>query len=216
MPPKPVKLYGSPMSTCTRRVAMVFRELDVPYELVPIDFSKREHKAIAHMARQPFGQVPVIDDNGFLLYESRAIGRYLAAKHTPNTLVPPQSDLKAWARFEQAASIETANFDPYASGLAYERVFGPAKGESTDEKRVQTLLQTLDAKLDAYETILGNSTYLAGEEFTLADLFHLPYGAFVTERVGFDVLTDPKRPNVVRWWKAISSRPAWLAVKDGA
>lgn len=57
----PVKLYGSSMSTCTRRVATILKEKNVPYELVPIDFAKMEHKSPDYVAtKQPFGQVPVL------------------------------------------------------------------------------------------------------------------------------------------------------------
>lgn len=56
-----LKLYGSPMSTCTRRVATVLQEKGVPYELVPIDFGKMEQKSPEYIAtKQPFGQVPVL------------------------------------------------------------------------------------------------------------------------------------------------------------
>lgn len=57
----PVKLYGSPMSTCTRRVAVVLKEKGVPYELIPVDLSKGEHKKPDFIENfQPFGQVPVL------------------------------------------------------------------------------------------------------------------------------------------------------------
>ena len=58
---KPVKLYGSPTSTCTRRVAVVLKEKGVPYELIPVDLSKGEHKKPDYIANfQPFGQVHVL------------------------------------------------------------------------------------------------------------------------------------------------------------
>lgn len=122
-----IKLYGNPLSTCTRRVAAVFKEKNVPYELIVIDFAKGEHKSPAFVAKQPFGQVPYIDDDGFILYESRAIARYIAAKYSDQgtQLLPPASDLKAVALFEQAVSVEGANFDPFASGIAAEKIFKP-------------------------------------------------------------------------------------------
>lgn len=122
-----LKLHGIAQSTCTRRVATILKEKNVPYELVPVDFAKGEHKSAEYLKKQPFGQVPYLDDDGFIVFESRAIGRYIAAKYrdqgTP--LLPDPSDLKATALFEQAASIETSDFDPYASGIAAEKVFKP-------------------------------------------------------------------------------------------
>jgi glutathione S-transferase len=62
------------------------------------------------------------DDDGFQLFESRAIGRYLVNKYGKDSGLIP-SDPKANALFEQAASIEAFNFDQYASGIVFERVF---------------------------------------------------------------------------------------------
>ena len=122
-----LKLYGNPLSTCTKRVATVLKEKNVPFEFIPVDFAKGEHKAPAFLEKQPFGQVPYIDDDGFILYESRAIGRYIALKYkgqgTP--LIPDPSDVRATAKFEEAASVEQSNFDIFASGLAAEKVFKP-------------------------------------------------------------------------------------------
>lgn len=120
-----IKVVGSPRSTCVRRVTLVLKEKGIPYEIEPIDFAKGEHKSAEFRKYQPFGQVPYIVDDGFVLFESRAIGRYLASKFRDQgpSLVPDPADLKASALFEQAASIELTNFEPYASGIAFEKVF---------------------------------------------------------------------------------------------
>jgi len=211
-----LKLVGSPFSTCTARVATVLHEKKVPYELVPIDFAKGEHKKPDFLALQPFGQVPyIVEEDGFILYESRAICRYIAAKYANQgtKLIPATSDLKATALFEQAASIELSNFDPFASKAGFEGVIKKAKGLVTDQVALDAAVAALDAKLDAYEVILGKQKYLAGDELTLADLFHLPYGASLA-KFGCTILTT-KGPNVARWWNDISSRPSWEAVKTG-
>ena len=79
---KTIKLYGMAMFTCTRRVRCVLEEMGLPYELVLVDLSKGEHKQPAHLAIQPFGQVPVLEDNdGTKIFESRAIMRYLLKKY---------------------------------------------------------------------------------------------------------------------------------------
>jgi glutathione S-transferase len=132
-----LKLYGSPTSTCTQRVATVLYEKKVPYQLYPIDLTKGEHKTPEYLDKQPFGQVPYIDDDGYTLYESRAITRYIDTKY-PNQgpkLIP--TDLKKYAQYEQAASNETSNYDPYVSGLVYEKVFKPYSGGKPDEVAVK-------------------------------------------------------------------------------
>ncbi|KAF9222357.1 glutathione S-transferase [Gyrodon lividus] len=211
-----LKLYGFPLSTCTRLVGLICKEKDIPYELIVVDLTKGEHKAPGYKEKQPFGQIPYIDDDGFILYESRAIARYLIKKYpnqgTPG-LVP--TDAKAEALFEQAASIEVSNFNATAAPLVVEKVFKPRRGLQTDEAKVAEHLAALNAKLDVYEIILGKQKYLAGNTVTLADLQHLPYGSAVETYAGYkEVFTS--RPNVAKWWNDISNRPAWLAVKDGA
>ncbi|KZP20623.1 glutathione S-transferase [Athelia psychrophila] len=204
-----LKLYGSPISTCTKRVAVVLKEKEknVPFEFIAIDFRKGEHKAPDFVAKQPFGQVPFIDDDGFILYESRAIGRYIATKYaSQGPALIPLGDLKANALFEQAASSEQANFDALAHVLSYEKWFKKMIGQEADEA-----VSKLGGKLDAYEVILSKQAYVAGNEVTLADLFHLPYGAKVKEI--FPELFS-SRPHVAGWFENLESRPSWQGVKD--
>ncbi|KAH9925143.1 glutathione transferase [Fomitopsis serialis] len=215
-----LKLYGSPLSTCTRRVAAVLKEKNVPYELIAVDLASGAHKSPEYLAKQPFGQVPyIVEEDGFQLFESRAIGRYIALKYAGqgNKVLPDPADLRAVAKFEQAASIELSNFDPFASQIAFEKVFKKNKGlGEADPARVASLTNQLLAKLDAYEVILSKQKYLAGDEVTIADLFHLTYGSMLSP-LGVNALEDAtKRPNLARWWKDITSRPSWQAVKNGA
>ncbi|CCM06590.1 uncharacterized protein FIBRA_08868 [Fibroporia radiculosa] len=201
-----IKLYGFGPSHCTRRVALILKEMNVPYELVSVDMLKNEHKASSFVEKQPFGQVPYIDDDGFQLFESRAIARYIVTKYASQgpSLLPDPADVQKSARFEQAASIELSNFDPYMNALAWEVIFKKYAGGSTDEAVVANLVQTLNGKVDAYELLLSKSRYLAGDEVTLADLYHLPFGSTLG-LMGYDLLLNPSRPNVARWWKDISS-----------
>ncbi|KAJ7235399.1 glutathione S-transferase [Mycena rebaudengoi] len=173
-----LKLFGSPISTCTKRVATVLIEKKVPFTFQSID----------------------IDDDGFILYESRAICRYIADKY-------PNQGTKL------AASNEYSNFDPFCSGAVSEAVFKPMIGMETNKANLEKNLETLSAKLDVYEVILGKQKYLAGDEVTLVDLFHLPYGAML-EQAGSDLMTT-KGPNVTRWFNDLQVRESWVAVKDG-
>lgn len=67
-----IKLYGSPTSTCTRRVATVLHEKKVSFDFVPIDLAKNEHKSPEFMAIQPFGQVPVLVRLAIVVFTSHA------------------------------------------------------------------------------------------------------------------------------------------------
>ncbi|KAF9499079.1 glutathione S-transferase-like protein [Pleurotus eryngii] len=205
-----LKLYGSPISDNTKRVVTVLIELNVPFEFVPIDMRKREQKAPQYLEKHPFGKVPYIDDDGFILYESRAISRYLATKYSGQGTQLIPKDLQAWAKFEQAASVEVCNFEPYAYGVVMEKYYKPMLGEAPDEERVKGSTEKLNASLDAYDLILSKQKFLGGDEFTLADLFHLPLGSLLP-LLGVNAIQE--RPNVKRWFEAISSRPSWQAAE---
>ncbi|KAJ6541193.1 glutathione S-transferase [Mycena vulgaris] len=206
-----LKLYGMQHATCTRRVATVLHEHKVPFELIEIDLMKGEHKTPEFLAKQPFGQIPYIDDDGFILYETRAICRYIAAKYPAAGLIPTEP--KAHAVFEQAVAIEITNFDPSANQIVSEIVMRPMFfGTKPDAAVVAAQLAILDKKLDAYDVILGKHRYLAGDKLTLADLFHLPYAPLLATG-GIDIMTQ--KPNVARWYKELIARPSWLAYLEG-
>ncbi|KAJ7097048.1 glutathione S-transferase [Mycena belliarum] len=203
-----LKLYGAPLPIgTTLAVLMTLVEKQIPFEMVTVDLQNDAHKAPEYLAVQPFGQVPAIDDDGFIIYESRAICRYLAEKyaHQGTPLIP--TELQAKARFEQAASIEFANFQPFAWALYVEGIRKARKGLQKDQAAWDVAEQQLSAKLDIYEAILGSQQFLAGDEFTLADLFHVSFGDLLAP-AGCDLLTS-KGPNVARWWNAIRSRASY-------
>ncbi|KAJ6523413.1 glutathione S-transferase [Mycena vulgaris] len=189
-------------------VALILLEKQIPFQHFVMDLDKGDHKTPTFLTQQPFGEVPVIDDDGFILYESRAICRYLAEKYTARgfSLIP--TDLKGKALFEQAASIEFASFYPQIMRVRTETFFKPRQGLPVDEAALAAAMSDLSAKLDVYEVILGNQKFLAGNEVSLADLFHL-YAAALLAEPGLDIMSR-QGPNVKRWWSDLIQRPAWI------
>ncbi|KAJ6498696.1 glutathione S-transferase [Mycena vulgaris] len=207
-----LKLHGDARSTCTKRVALILLEKQVPFTLVPALAGAKSAEYKAKM--QPFGQIPVLEDAGAT--ESRAMGRYIARKYagqgTPGLIVGEDAGMEELGIFEQAMAIEATQFLA-AEQLVHEVLIKPHMGGTTDPAEVARLTALLAAKMDAYEQILGKTKYLAGDHITLADLYHLPYAELITNRMDSDVMTV--RPNVARWFREISARPSWVAVKDG-
>ncbi|KAF7291145.1 hypothetical protein MIND_01257700 [Mycena indigotica] len=212
-----LKLYFAPLlgpsgGACT--VAFVLAEKQIPFEAVPLQFLKREHKSGAHLAKQPFGQVPVIDDNGFILYETRAICRYLVEKYPekgPRLL--PGPSLEEQALFEQAASVEFANFFSVLIGIRTELVMKPQLGLDIDQVTLDRLQVQLAVMLHFYEKVLSKQTYLAGNDLTLVDVFHLIPIAII-RNLGQEIMTTDFRPNVARWWNSLTRRTAWLQLEE--
>jgi glutathione S-transferase len=195
-----IKLFGNPMSTCTRKVLCTLHETNTPFDLVTIDFAKGEHKQPAHLARQPFGKVPAIDDDGFALYESRAIARYIDAK-AGGKLTP--HDLKGRALMEQWISVEVENFSPYAMKFVSAEVFKretPADALATAGEKLALACSVLDKQL-------ASRQFLCGDQFTIADITYAPYLEYAMNTSA--KATIAKHTHVTSWWNRVAERASW-------
>lgn len=202
-----LKIYGNPVSTCTRKVLMTLAETNTPYELVTIDFATGEHKKPAHVARQPFGRVPALDDDGFTLYESRAMARYLNER-AGGALIP--LDSKARARMEQWISVETSEFYPHSMKFIYEYIFKRPQGAPT----LDAAKSALTATCQVMETQLAKAPFVAGDSFTLADICFMPYLEYCMASPAKEIFAPYSALNA--WWSKISERPTWRKVTGRA
>ena len=200
------KLLGHHGSTCSRTVIATLEEAGAKYELQTIDLSKGEHKAADFVAKQPFGQIPVLLDGDYSIFESRAIARYVAQKEKAEELYP--TDLKQRGAVESWLSVNQSNSGPIID-IVGEFFFGPAfYGKTADESKRAALTEKLNGLLDILETRLSKSKFLAGDHFTLADLSFLPYTAYLLQIKGFETALDGHK-HVKTWWDQISNRPSW-------
>jgi glutathione S-transferase len=202
-----MKIFGHPMSTCTRKVLTTLAELHTPYELVVVDLGKGENKLPPHIARQPFGQIPTLEDDGFSVYESRAICRYLNEKAN-GPLVP--KDLRERAVAEQWISVETSNFSTHAMKFVYQYAFKRPVEASVLEQAGHAL-DKASAILDAQ---LAKTPFIAGSTFTLADICYMPYLEYTATTPASEIYG--KYPNLLAWWNKLSERPSWRKVTGRA
>lgn len=200
-----MKIHGHPMSTCTRKVLCTLAEKGHKAEMVVVDFAKGEHKQADHLTIQPFGQIPVLDDDGFVFYESRAIMRYLDEKLSGPKL--HGADLKSRATIEQWISIETSNFTPHAMKIIRGALLGPMFGKPVDEEMVKAGREGVTTTAEIMDRQLGKKQYIAGDSFSLADICYLPYIEYIYACKNGDVFD--KFTNVTAWWKRTSERPSW-------
>ena len=207
-----MKLYGNVISTCTRKVLTTLAEKGGSADFVPVDLWKGEQKSAAHVKHQPFGRVPALEDDGFEMYESRAIIRYLDDTLPGPKLTP--ADPKQRARMEQWTSIEYSYFSPTALKIIGQKVFHPMLDRPTDLAIVEAARPDLERTLDVMDARLGETPYLAGEAFSLADIGFLPYVDYLFAAKEGALIES--RPHVARWWGRVSSRASWKKVAGQA
>jgi glutathione S-transferase len=197
-------LYGHPGSTCTRKVLCTLYEKRAEFDYVVVDITKGEQKSPEHLARQPFGVVPAIDDNGFTLYESRAIIRYLDQKLPGEALTPESIQLRAF--MEQWISVETSYFTPPAMKAIMNIWYASMSGASPDQSVIDAGLVGAAKALDVLEKSLPANGYLVSD-FSLADICYAPYLQYLEDMKIDAIITD--RPKVAAWWNRIKARPSW-------
>lgn len=203
-----MKIYGHPWSINTRKTLMTLAEKAQPAELVLVMLPYGEHKQPAHVARHPWAKVPVLEDDGFILYETRAINRYLDAKLAPSTLVP--SEPHALARYEQWTSIADAYFIPHVHGLLVELIFRRYLGGPSQPQVIADGKAHMQRALDVADQWLAANSYFAGEAFSLADIHWMPYFEYLM-RAG-EGAQLAHRPHLNAWWARVSERPTWIEV----
>ncbi|MBH3392529.1 glutathione S-transferase [Pseudomonas putida] len=195
----PIKLYNFPKSGHAHRIELMLSLLNLPTELVFVDLAKGAHKQPDFLALNPFGQVPVIDDNGTVIADSNAILVYLAKKYDNGTWLPEEP--AAAARVQRWLSVAAG---PLAFGPAAARlvtVFGAAFNTDEVIARAHTLLKVIDAEL-------ANAPFLAGSTPTIADIANYSYIAHAPEG---NVSLEPYA-NVRSWLARIESLPGFVAM----
>ena len=194
---------GSPFGRAVQAACM---EKGAPHRLVPI--GPGEHKQPAHMARHPFGKAPTIDHDGFGLYETQAILRYIDQVYPEPALTP--ADPKARARMNQAIGVNDCYFFQPDSGvgLVFNRVVAPKFGMPTDEAAVAAALPATRHCVEVMAGFLEDGRpYLAGDTLSLADLQLGPQLDMLADCAeGAEML---KGTPIVPWLERLRKRPSF-------
>ncbi|HYQ50316.1 MAG TPA: glutathione S-transferase [Pseudomonas sp.] len=195
-----IKLYNFPKSGHAHRIELMLSLLKLPTELVFVDLAKGAHKQPEFLAINPFGQVPVIDDNGTVIADSNAILVYLASTYDKSGKWLPHDPLAA-ARVQRWLSVAAG---PVAFGPAAARlvtVFGASFNTDEVIGRAHSLLKVMDAEL-------AKTPFLVGSEPTIADVANYSYIAHAPEG---NVSLDPY-PNVRAWLARVEALPGFVAM----
>lgn len=194
-----LKLYNFPRSGHAHRAELMLSLLQLPTDLIFVDLAKGEHKQPAFLAINPFGQVPVLDDQGVVLADSNAILVYLAQKYGNGRWLP--TDPVGAAKVQRWLSVAAGQiaFGPARARLI--TVFGAPYNAEEAITRAHDLLKVVDQELT-------NSQFLVGNEPTIADVAAYSYIAHAPE--GNVSLED--YANVRAWLARIEALPGFVGM----
>jgi glutathione S-transferase len=199
-------IYGPAYSTYARTARLVLEEKGASYKLVEVDILKGEGQSPAHLARSPFGKVPAVEHDGFVLYETGAIERYLD-EAVPGARLTP-ADAKQRARMNQIIGIiDSYAYRPAVHGVAINRLVKPMLGDKPDEAAIAKATPEAEKALKEIETLMGDNAFLAGPQVSLADLHLAPIMAYLAMTPEGEA-TLKKLPKLAAWWARIKDRPS--------
>lgn len=166
-------VFGAAYSVYVRIVRLTLAEKAVPYRLVDIDVFAPDGPPRAYRDRHPFGRIPAFEHDGFRLYETGAIARYVDEAFPGPKLQP--SSARERARMNQIiAVLDNYAYRTLVWDIFVERVRAPAQGNQADEARIAAALPAATTCLDALVELMADGAWLAGPNLTLADLHAAP------------------------------------------
>ncbi|WP_421913385.1 glutathione S-transferase family protein [Mesorhizobium sp.] len=199
---KPV-VYGANYSVYVRIVRLALEEKGIEYELVPVDVFAADGVPGWYLEHHPFGRIPAFEHDGFRLFETSAIARYVDEGFAGPALQP--ADARARATMNQMIGL----LDAYAYrsmvwDVAVERLEKPAP----DEDLIARGLHQAATALQALSSLKAQGSWLMGDELTLADLHAAPIiGYFLKVGEGQSLLAE--FPDIQAWWNRIAERASF-------
>jgi glutathione S-transferase len=201
-----VVLYGPVYSTYTRTARLALEEKGVAYRLHEVDTLKGEGQKPEHLARHPWGKVPVLEHDGFSLFETVAVARYVDEGFSGPSLQP--TDARQRARMAQiCAVLDNYGWSPMVIVVFVQRVLVPMQGGTPNEMMIAEAMPQADRVLAAMEGVMGGDEFLCGETISLADLHLIPIlDYFARAEDGRAALERSRR--LAAWWGRVEQRPS--------
>ena len=195
-----IKIWGRNTSSNVQKVMWAIGEIGLPHERIDIGGAFGRNHEPEYLAKNPNGLVPTLEDeDGFLLWESNSIVRYLAAKHRAAVLEP--SDLQVRARANAWMDWQLSVLAPAIAPAFWGLIRTPA--ERRDHAAIERSKKKTTEALAIVDKTLAKTAYVAGDAFSYGDIpvavMAYRYRQLVPERPAF--------PNFERWYAAIATRP---------
>ena len=197
-----LKIWGRNTSSNVQKVLWALGEMKLPFDRVDVGGVFGKTKEAAYLAMNPNSLVPTLEEeDGFILWESNSIIRYLAAKHANRTLEP--ADLRTRALAHKWMDWQLSVLGPAITPVFWGLIRTPP--EKRDVNAIAAGKEKTIAAARIMDTQLGKTAYLAGSEFSYGDI---PVGIMIYRYLQL-IPERPATPNLDRWYAAISSRAAF-------
>ena len=195
-----IKLYTFPPSTNSRKVRIALIEKALEFERVNVDLTKREQKNPDYLKLHPFGQIPTLDDEGFIIYDSTIINEYLEDEYPYPSLMPDGSEGRARARLME--DFRDSHFNPAFIKIMHETRKSEAE---RDANVIANATAEITKCFDRIEHELQGREYLAAS-FSLADVAFMANLELLDR---FQITVDPKYKNTIAWIGRLKARPSF-------
>jgi glutathione S-transferase len=202
-------VYGPAGSTYVWSTRLALAEKGEPHELVEVPFG--EHRQAAHLARHPFAKVPAFEHDGFELYETQAILRYIDERFMASPL--QSTDVHEFSRMNQIIGIVDAYAWPsIAGGILVNRVLAPRLGLPVDEAAIAAAVPRARLCLAEFARLMGEQQFIAGARISLADLLVAPL-LYYFARVPEGEAPLAEHPSLASWLRRMEDRQSFQVTK---
>jgi glutathione S-transferase len=163
-----ITLYGLELSMPVNKIRMCLNALNQEHEFVRVNPLAGETQTESYLKMHPAGKVPAFDDDGFFLFESNAIMRYLCRKHSSD-LYP--NDIIAQAKVDQWLDFSSIHVSNGVTKIFFNKILAPIiDGAEVDEQSLLDGYNFLKRFLPIVNDQLGTTAFLAGDSMTIADI----------------------------------------------
>jgi glutathione S-transferase len=203
-------VYGPAGSTYVWSARLALAEKGVTHELVDVPFGAQREEP--HMLRQPFAKVPAFEHDGFVLYETQAIIRYVDERFAGTPLQP--EDVHQWSRMNQIIGIVDAYAWPSIAGaILFNRVLVPRfLGGTPDEAAIAAALPRARLCLSEIDRLMEDNRFLAADFISLADLMVIPLLYFFSN-VPDGRAPIAEHPKLQSWMHHMQTRQSFQVTK---
>jgi glutathione S-transferase len=201
-----LRLHSHPFSTFSRRVRIALLEKKIPHEIVEVDMAAKQHRSPEYLKLNPYGRVPTLEEDGFVLYESTAILEYLELTRPDEPLLPPDPRGRALAAMHvKLCDIQLAR---QTSTIIFPKRFLPK--ERWDEKAMAQAKAEIEKHLAILEPQLGSKQWLINDRYGMVEVCYTPLVQFL------DLMEIAPPPAVASWVERMLARDSAQQTKPAA